>query len=286
MPAHEVCSTADQLRRETISPVKYPSKSLDMKQLNIRNGSFPTANSQHNIIKDNCCTVQLKFSFSDTCKTEIDFVRIFTKRDILVKRPAIEFLYKNNPDRFYSPGYDYPYKLGLVKNSYTILNSTVLFLPDRQNIQWSDLTDSVGCVIMMEYLFRPHRWIVNGPPPSPVFNKTDMCIADKCYHFSLVVNVTWNRASEICAESGGHLPVFNTRGSLQEVLISSMHYRQKKEESLSTKELKEWNFQMEDFNWFDENFAHTSMAMLGSPFIYLGLSTKQQVYSIMYPPLK
>ena len=270
----DVCALVDaNSDPASFSASKEPWNRLVITRPSVGKYEFPEEFSSHNIFRDNCCTVQLKFRFHNKCNKGTDFLLVDTSRTILVKRPGNESQYKLGDDWLNN----YHYKLGIIKSVYTVFNSTVLILPDRQNIKWVIHTETEGCLMLLDYIYRPHKWIVNGPPPNPVFNKTGACIADKCYQFSLVQNVTWQRASELCAETGAYLPVFNPRDVLQQLLMSSMQYRHIHSDRSSVKELREWKIELEDIKLFLDNFAHTSMAMLGSPFIYLGLSKKQQV---------
>ena len=243
-------------------------------------------------VKDDCCFLKLSVSF-DQCSVEKSnskyFARVLSVRNALVHRSDLVFnnskydefsesLQLNNTD----------YLFGSFTVEYDVTAETgnfELFLPHQHQTRILIANnDNPACQINVSFTYQTYSSVHVTNNKKSKINGSEICLEETCYSFSVVKNVSWDEASQLCERKGLSLPQFHTASQLSSLLVASLEYidygsviRSAMKRATSREEEGRkymWNLYDHIFCYaplldLGKNLVHTGGTLIGSHFMYI-----------------
>ena len=111
----------------------------------------------------------------------------------------------------------------MLKADYTIKGTGSIVLPDYQDTTIILPKQYIhNCSVTVSFLYKPYSFQVLMPSYAVEYDKARLCIKQVCYDLSIVEDMTWTQASEVCQSTGGHLPSFKDVRDISLLIYSGL----------------------------------------------------------------
>ena len=244
-------------------------------------------------VKDDCCLLKLNVSFEQCSdiKNSKYLLRVISKRNALVHRSAYPFntsQYDKDIEIYTKyPELQTDYLVGSFTVEYDVTEETGsfdLFLPHQHQTRILIANnDNPQCQVNISFTYQKYS-SVHVINKKSTINGSEICLEETCYSFSIVKNVSWDEASQLCERKGLSLPQFHTASQLSSLLVASLEYidyaslKTSMFESImktgSRQTMYVWNLTHSLFGYsplldVGRNLVHTGGTLIGSNVLFL-----------------